>query len=182
MSVQSEITRLANAKTALATAIEGKGVTVPEGTKLDGMAALVESIEAGGGLQNNRMVQIANGSFTMAEKTEMSNNNRFILQHDCGVIPLLIIINASTNPSSTGDLECAVFWRRENSYDSSTSNVQALSTRVASSLYRFSKFSIEMGTISGNNWTTEHVSLVSADSTVYFNSGITYNWHALYAE
>ena len=49
MSVQSEITRLANAKTALATAIEGKGVTVPEGTKLDGLAALVESIEAGGG-------------------------------------------------------------------------------------------------------------------------------------
>lgn len=49
MSVQSEITRLANAKTALATAIEGKGVTVPEGTKLDGMAALVEAIEAGGG-------------------------------------------------------------------------------------------------------------------------------------
>ena len=49
MSVQSEITRIANAKTALATAIEGKGVTVPEGTKLDGMAALVEAIQAGGG-------------------------------------------------------------------------------------------------------------------------------------
>lgn len=49
MSVQSEITRLANAKTALATAIEGKGVTVPDGTLLDGMAALIESIEAGGG-------------------------------------------------------------------------------------------------------------------------------------
>lgn len=60
MSVQSEINRLANAKTALATAIEGKGVTVPEGTKLDGMAALVESIEAGGG-------DIVVGSFTLTE-------------------------------------------------------------------------------------------------------------------
>lgn len=49
MSAQSEIMRLANAKTAIATAIEGKGVTVPEGTKLDGMAALVEAISAGGG-------------------------------------------------------------------------------------------------------------------------------------
>ena len=48
MSIQSEITRLANAKTAIATAIEGKGVTVPEGTKLDGVASLIESIEAGG--------------------------------------------------------------------------------------------------------------------------------------
>ena len=49
MSVQTEITRIESAKTAIATAIEGKGVTVPDGTLLDGMAALIESIEAGGG-------------------------------------------------------------------------------------------------------------------------------------
>ena len=48
MSVQSEITRLQNAKAAIKAAIEGKGVTVPEATLLDGMAALIESIEAGG--------------------------------------------------------------------------------------------------------------------------------------
>ena len=52
MSIQSEITRLANAKTAIATAIEGKGVTVPNGTLLDGMAPLIDSIEAGGGAEN----------------------------------------------------------------------------------------------------------------------------------
>ena len=49
MSVQSEITRIESAKTAIATAIEGKGVTVPDGTLLDGMAPLIESIETGGG-------------------------------------------------------------------------------------------------------------------------------------
>ena len=49
MSIQSEIARIESAKTALATAIEGKGVTVPDGTLLDGMAALIEAIEAGGG-------------------------------------------------------------------------------------------------------------------------------------
>ena len=49
MSVQSEITRLQNAKAAIKAAIEGKGVTVPDGTLLDGMASLIESIEAGGG-------------------------------------------------------------------------------------------------------------------------------------
>ena len=52
MSVQTEITRIESAKTAIATAIEGKGVTVPDGTLLDGMAALIESIEAGGGAGN----------------------------------------------------------------------------------------------------------------------------------
>ena len=49
MSIQTELTRITNAKTAIKTAIEGKGVTVPSGTKLDGMAALIEAIQAGGG-------------------------------------------------------------------------------------------------------------------------------------
>ena len=49
MSIQTELTRLTNAKSAIKAAIEGKGVTVPDATLLDGMAALIESIEAGGG-------------------------------------------------------------------------------------------------------------------------------------
>ena len=49
MSIQTELTRLTNAKAAIKTAIEGKGVTVPSDTLLDGMASLIESIEAGGG-------------------------------------------------------------------------------------------------------------------------------------
>lgn len=49
MSIQTELTRLTNAKAAIQAAIEGKGVTVPDGTLLDGMAALIDAIEAGGG-------------------------------------------------------------------------------------------------------------------------------------
>lgn len=49
MSIQTELSRIINAKEAIKTAIEGKGVTVPDGTLLDGMASLIESIEAGGG-------------------------------------------------------------------------------------------------------------------------------------
>ena len=47
MSIQTELTRITNAKAAIKTAIEGKGVTVPDGTLLDGMAELIESIESG---------------------------------------------------------------------------------------------------------------------------------------
>lgn len=46
MSLQSEITRLNNAKLALANSIEGKGVSVPSSTTLDGMAALVDNIKS----------------------------------------------------------------------------------------------------------------------------------------
>lgn len=49
MSIATEITRLQTAKADLKTAIEGKGVTVPSATKIDGYADLVEAIQTGGG-------------------------------------------------------------------------------------------------------------------------------------
>lgn len=47
---------------SIVAAIEGKGVTVPDGTLLDGMAALIESIEAGGGGGG-----FVTGTFTLAK-------------------------------------------------------------------------------------------------------------------
>lgn len=47
MSIQSEIDRLALAKDDLADAITSKGVTVPQGAKLDSYPALVLQIETG---------------------------------------------------------------------------------------------------------------------------------------
>lgn len=70
MSVQSEITRLQNAKAAIKAAIEGKGVTVPDTTLLDGMAALIESIEAGGGGGDTLLgYNLLSGTITLAEET-----------------------------------------------------------------------------------------------------------------
>lgn len=70
MSVQSEITRLQNAKAAIKTAIEGKGVTVPDGTLLDVMASLIESIETGGGFDFSSVLSgtmyTESGSYTVA--------------------------------------------------------------------------------------------------------------------
>ena len=69
MSIQTELTRIINAKAAIKTAIEGKGVTVPEDTLLDGMASLIESIEAGGGgapsLQSKSVTYTENGTATI---------------------------------------------------------------------------------------------------------------------
>lgn len=49
MSVQSEIDRLKTAKSGLATAITGKGVTVPDDATLSEYPALVDQIQTGGG-------------------------------------------------------------------------------------------------------------------------------------
>lgn len=49
MSIASELNRLLQAKSDLATAIANKGVTVPANATLDDYAALVDSIQTGGG-------------------------------------------------------------------------------------------------------------------------------------
>lgn len=63
-------------------AIEGKGVTVPSGTLLDGMAALIESIEAGGG-----EVNVSTGSLIPVETT-----NTLTIQHNLGKIPKAVFL------------------------------------------------------------------------------------------
>ena len=82
MSIQTELTRITNAKAAIKAAIEGKGVTVPNGTLLDGMASLIESIEAGGG------AKIATGSFTNISQKNYSTE----ITHGLGTIPKIVII------------------------------------------------------------------------------------------
>lgn len=49
MSVQTQIDRISGAVSAALTALSEKGVTVPAGTKVDGLADLIAAIEAGGG-------------------------------------------------------------------------------------------------------------------------------------
>ena len=84
---------------SIVAAIEGKGVTVPDGTLLDGMAALIESIEVGGGSGG---AQLAYGTFTPAADTY-----DYVVTHNLGVVPDLIVVwssDASTPSTSKGVL------------------------------------------------------------------------------
>ena len=180
MSIQTELTRLTNAKAAIKTAIEGKGVTVPSDTLLDGMASLIESIEAGGGLTHNSLYIAASGSFTVAERTEISNENRFILQHNAGVIPLLVSITAS-GVSKIGDFKNGIFFRSHSATNPDSSAVLSLVTRKASTSFN-ERYGNEIGDVSSREWTTEQVSLVNYNASVYFNTDITYSWKAFYAD
>ena len=92
MSIQTELTRLTNAKTAIQTAIEGKGVTVPSGTLLDGMAALIESIEAGS-TSNNIVV----GSFTLSESLTTSSPLYIDVTFPKDELPLMYLVYEDTS-------------------------------------------------------------------------------------
>lgn len=92
MSIQTELTRITNAKAAIKTAIEGKGVTVPDGTLLDGMAALIETIEAGGGGSGglpSPFTNITTGTFTL---TEIAFCDEYRITHGLGKAPTIFVI------------------------------------------------------------------------------------------
>ena len=84
MSIQTELTRLTNAKAAIVAAIEGKGVTVPDGTLLDGMAALIEAIEAGGGGSGTGS-GYATGTYTVASDITIGVDMSKALKIDTGL-------------------------------------------------------------------------------------------------
>ena len=98
MSIQTELTRLTNAKAAIQTAIEGKGVTVPSGTLLDGMAALIDAIEAGGGSSTKDFYF---GTITIA-------NTGRVMFVEWPNIPDVLVITGPLNSSSSDRVGLAI--------------------------------------------------------------------------
>lgn len=96
MSIASEISRLQTAKADLKTAIEGKGVTVPNSTKLDGYADLVDSIETGGGgnvstviVTNGEPLPVISGNYT-------TNGNTITLSNNCSTAEFYYTLEPGT--------------------------------------------------------------------------------------
>ena len=92
MSMQTDLTRIKNAKAAIKTYIEGKGLTVPEGTLLDGMASMLENIEAGG-TSNNIVV----GSFTLSESLTTSSPLYIDVTFPKDELPLMYLVYEDTS-------------------------------------------------------------------------------------
>lgn len=129
MSIASDVTRIESAKAAIKAAIEGKGVTVPDATLLDGMAALIESIEEGGG-----GVKIASGTIVLSEP---SSRVQFI--HELGEpVNFFSIFTTESSATSATGLFSALISRnrciasRNNSSGSKVVNI-AVGTNSSSS-------------------------------------------------
>lgn len=82
MSIASELNRLQQAKSDLATSIAAKGVTVPAATTIDGYAALVDQIQNGGGMQPYK-------TMTLAESHESDSKGNPIYWANYLGLPLL---------------------------------------------------------------------------------------------
>ena len=158
MSIQTELTRITNAKAAIKAAIEGKGVTVPDGTLLDGMAALIESIEAGGGTISGK--KFISGEITFSE----TPTSEITISHDSLGFKSQPFVFLASNASAPSD------------------NVGALiSTRSGSGVYvnsskRFSLLPSVSETIDYSGFAYDTSFKINSASAKKMLAGKTYIW------
>ena len=177
MSVQSEITRLENAKAAIKAAIEGKGVTVPDATLLDGMAALIESIQAGGGA-------IYTESITPSEAIESSH----YVRHNLGVVPNFAAMYTLDDDTSVTDHKYlrvrAAFFSFLN--DATTICGSSVYRYVGKTSYTTTSYNANRGAFTDTgygagqlvNGATKHkiyFTGYAGSDTLYLQAGTTYN-------
>ena len=167
MSVQTQIDRLASAKAAIKAAIEGKGVTVPDGTLLDGMAALIESIEAGGGGGlPSPFTNITTGTFTLES---LSYANAYTITHSLGKAPKLFAVYHDESGSFPGGaIDYVLYMDNSNTYSSDPGVGCAASNKYVSALV----IKRSEVTISENTFTYDN-------SRYYFGSRVIYRWVAI---
>ena len=158
MSIQTELTRLTNAKSAIKAAIEGKGVTVPDGTLLDGMAALVESIEAGGGTISGR--KFISGEITFSE----TPTSEITISHDSlGFHSQPFVFLAASASAPTDNTGALISARRGSGVYVNSSN-------------RFSLISSVSQTIDCNGYVNDTSFTIKSKSTTKMLAGKTYIW------
>lgn len=161
MSIQTELTRLTNAKAAIKTAIEGKGVTVPSGTLLDGMASLIESIEAGGS-----GVEVETGSFTLSSEIKIYGTDGYSIVHGLSGSPDLFVLLKDDETNYAGVLNHYIYYKNITSGN-------AIYSGMGSNGYIYFKYITP--TI-----TTETVTIISDDSHIIsLTNNKRYIWIAM---
>ena len=152
---------------SIVAAIEGKGVTVPDGTLLDGMAALIESIEAGGGGGSGLpapFAKFATGTFLLAS---LAYANTYPITHGLGIAPKVFLI----------------FTDEPGSYSSGSINHLCYIDDVNTNVTNVVGFANSKNT--GTAWATRSIVLVDEntftfnDSASYFGANRQFRWVAI---
>ena len=175
MSIQTELSRIINAKATIKAAVEGKGVTVPDGTLLDGMAALIESIQTGGGGFEN--IQTVTGSFTpesliVAPTQSYPSADAFTVEHNAGFVPRAAIAYTGKYGASVLTLYAAIvkeLYEGANGYTISTYSVHQ---------YYSNKKYINNDIIrtNENTWSNSVFTIAHSQDAIRLSSGTTVNW------
>ena len=104
-NLEPKINRIATAVTSALSALTAKGVTVPEGANVESLAALIESIEAGGG--GGKEYKIVSGYLS---STITDTDGSFTLAHNLGCTPILfMMMRPMTFSFNDGQIGCVLY-------------------------------------------------------------------------
>lgn len=188
MSVQSQIDRIAAAKASIVAAIEGKGVTVPDGAKLDALAALIEAIQAGG-VQIGNFSTIKYGSFQLAEDaSEYTIDLGYKGSGSAPVVEQFIILRdmESTYMGTETTNSLVVSVKMTNITASSGGGMSTSVAKYYNSSGKITNASVsgcDFNGMSGNNTPrTMTITASELNAACVLTAGATYNWIVLRRE
>ena len=185
MSVQTQIDRISGAVSAALTALAEKGVTVPAGTKVDGLAALIAAIEAGGG---GTGVQVVSGTFTPAEEIVLTYSDPYLLEHNSGFTPKMYVFWKAGGSSDTTVTKFAAMLCLSKPTSAGTktlfrifAGVSTYSSRNDAQISADSKSTAgKYSSVTDSNYNSQYVPLFSSCNTTSQKSrllaGETYCW------
>ena len=137
---------------------------MPDGTLLDGMAALIESIEAGGGgVLPTPFTNITTGTFILAS---LSYCNKYPITHNLGIVPTLFAVYNDVNVSSSSSIAFIIYLAHSNTNASSVGAVANSKGTYADDI-KASEVVVDKNTFTYK------------DPTRYFGSNRQFRWVAL---
>lgn len=167
MNLDAMANNLDDANTAVnaaLTALTEKGVTVPDGTKVDGLADLIAAIEAGGGSGGGNVNAFL---LTFAEDSSLGWH---VIEHNSGFVPTFVaIVRADSAEKQSYELISFMQCFDDIGVNSLVSRANTLSTKSTS--YATVSFTDSFDSVRNNEMET---TLYDANSTEYFKAGIQY--------
>ena len=173
MSVQSEINRIKGNVTAALAKIAEKGVTVPDGANSDNLAALIEAISAGGGMETIFNHKWEYGSFTPAE--DITSNYTINFENNYAMpgsgYGYFIMFLDAINGTPNGSWMFAYVGRRETTIENACGQYMSTSGSVKN-----------VSTISTVGLLSTTSIKINCTSSKMLRAGYKYNWIMIGAE
>lgn len=166
-TIADELTRIQNAKAALATSIAAKGVAVPAATKIDGYAALVDQISQGGSLT------AIEGTYTPASDVSSIEVIDARLEGKTVIVAMAYSLDVVSDAVIRGVA-------MSGGYNPSLvpQGAESLFEYTAVALITRTTTTSDYSTYSGTNINISDGKIVFSSPNRNFASGYTYNWKA----
>jgi hypothetical protein len=162
MSVQTQIDRISGAVQSALAALTEKGVTVPDGTKVDGLAALIAAIEAGGGGGN---ISMSFGNISPAEQT-----GELTISHGLGKTPNFFAVfiqnSYSGDTSSTPQsMQIILFAPKVGKYGANVGNSKGTTSKLLGTFNGSKTYDTESSSVRSGTAASSSYVIISANET-----------------